>query len=324
MRQIETAIGTMTADEIATVQKAVSTREGQVEGAVVVRERVAAIDRCPRCGGKAIRWGQKGGMPRFKCRNEAADPETGEKACGRTFNALTGTPLARLHHADKHIANAKCMVDGLTVRKTAAIVGIHRDTAFRWRHRFLELLSQDQPKSLTGIVEADETFFLESFKGKRALPHGRKPKKRGTPAKKRGTSREQIPVLVARERNTAQTLSIVIASTKADDIGPALVPRLASDAELVSDGARAYKTIARDNALALRVVPRNKQHKTFGALHINNVNAYDKRLKDWMGRFNGVATSYLPNYLGWHRWLDAAKKDVSARRRFLAATVGVK
>ena len=40
-------------------------------------------------------------------------------------------------------------------------------------------------------------------------------------------------------------------------------------------------------------------------LHINNVNAYHSRLKQWLTRFNGVATKNLPNYLGWRRALEA-------------------
>ena len=40
-------------------------------------------------------------------------------------------------------------------------------------------------------------------------------------------------------------------------------------------------------------------------LHINNVNAYHSRLKQWLNRFNGVATKNLPNYLGWRRALEA-------------------
>lgn len=40
------------------------------------------------------------------------------------------------------------------------------------------------------------------------------------------------------------------------------------------------------------------------AFHIQNVNAYDSRLKGWMYRFHGVATKYLPNYLGWRRCLE--------------------
>ena len=41
---------------------------------------------------------------------------------------------------------------------------MHPTTAFRWRHRFLGAPVADKPKKLIGIVEADETFILESFK----------------------------------------------------------------------------------------------------------------------------------------------------------------
>jgi hypothetical protein len=40
-------------------------------------------------------------------------------------------------------------------------------------------------------------------------------------------------------------------------------------------------------------------------LYINNVNAYHGRLKQWLRRFNGVATKNLPNYLSWQRALEA-------------------
>jgi hypothetical protein len=41
--------------------------------------------------------------------------------------------------------------------------------------------------------------------------------------------------------------------------------------------------------------------------HVQNVNAYDSRLKSWMHRFHGVATRYLSSYLGWRRILDEIK-----------------
>lgn len=31
---------------------------------------------------------------------------------------------------------------------------------------------------------------------------------------------------------------------------------------------------------------------------------YHQRLKDWIQRFHGVSTNYLPHYLGWFRWFD--------------------
>ncbi|CAH1072433.1 hypothetical protein NTG1052_180020 [Candidatus Nitrotoga sp. 1052] len=33
-----------------------------------------------------------------------------------------------------------------------------------------------------------------------------------------------------------------------------------------------------------------------GIYHIQNVNTYDSRLKQWMARFNGVTTHYLESY----------------------------
>src|SRR5271166_2782919 len=81
-------------------------------------------------------------------------------------------------------------------------------TAFRWRHRFLISLAGDKPEALSGIVEGDETFILESFKGKRSgMP--RKARKRGGKSAKRGISAEQIPVLVARDRHGATTDAVL-------------------------------------------------------------------------------------------------------------------
>ena len=62
-------------------------------------------------------------------------------------------------------------------------------------------------QKLSGIIESDETFFLESDKGRKNLIH-RKPRKRGGAASKRGISKEQICVVVAHDRN-GQILSEV-------------------------------------------------------------------------------------------------------------------
>ena len=45
------------------------------------------------------------------------------------------------------------------------------------------------------------------------------------------------------------------------------------------------------------------QRVTKGAYHVQNVNAYYSRFKSWLDRLHGVATKYLPNYLGWRRVL---------------------
>jgi transposase-like protein len=135
------------------------------------------VDRigCPHCDNDdVVRWGQASDLPRYRC-----------KACRRTFNALTKTPLANLRMKEKWAAQTAAMIDGVSTAKAAQRCGVHYTTAFRWRHRFLTSLAGDKPKALTGVVEGDETFILESFKGKRSdMP--RKSRKRGGKSAKRG------------------------------------------------------------------------------------------------------------------------------------------
>ena len=59
-----------------------------------------------------------------------------------------------------------------------------------------------------------------------------------------------------------------------------------------------------------------------GAWHIQNVNAYHGRFKEWMRRFKGVATSDLPNYLGWFRALDRNARSAAKPASLLALAVG--
>ena len=146
-------------------------------------ERVAA-QGCPHCAGREIvGWGRSHGLLRFRC-----------KSCGRTFNTLTKTPMAHLRKKDRWLDHARAMIEGKSLAKTAALCGIHPTTAFRWRHRFLRAPASDKPRGLRGIVEADETFVLESFKGRRSdLP--RKARRRCGTARHPGLHQDNIPIL---------------------------------------------------------------------------------------------------------------------------------
>ena len=259
----------------------------------VGRGRIASFG-CPHCGRDDIRpWGKAGGKPRYRCAN-----------CRKTFNPLTGTPLAGLHYQDRWQDQAQALINGETVAKAAARCKVAYTTAFRWRHRFLSALNLDKPPCLTGIVEADETFILESFKGKRSfLP--RPSRKRGGKAHKRGLSAEQIPVIVARDRSGA-TIDAVLPRLDAASITAALCNVMTRPAELCCDGGSAITAFARRARLRFHVLPAPGLPKPEAPeLHINNVNAYHGRLKEWMRRFHGVATKNLPSYLSWRRTIEA-------------------
>lgn len=210
--------------------------------------------------------------------------------------------MSGLRHKDKWLDYEQVMTQGLSIRKAAKSCGINKNTSFKWRHRFLQIPATQQPVQMTGIVEADETFFLESLKGQRNID--RSPRKRGGKASQRGTSKEQTAVLVVRDRH-GETADFVLQGVSATQIEPVLKPLLNKDIILCTDGARAYVSIAKhagvmhkavNIAAGIRVVD--------GVYHIQNVNAYDSRLKQWMEKFHGVATRYLKSYLGWHRMLD--------------------
>jgi hypothetical protein len=234
---------------------------------------------------------------------------------------LTGTPLARLRNKAKWLDYLDCMLDpGTTVRRAAAAVGVHKNTSFRWRHRFLGVTKTDRPPCLHGIAEADEIYFLESEKGARKL--SRPPRKRGGSATKRGISDEQVCVLVTRDR-TGLTRDFVTGNgpvTKAQ-LHRCLPPVLDEDVLLVSDSNAAYRYFALEAGITHQSVNLRAGVRVKGAIHVQNVNAYHSRFRGWLSHFHGVATHYLPNYLGWRWALDAQRID--SPEILLRAAIGV-
>lgn len=280
--------------------------EDDTAASVEVIEAQGKPSNCPHCGGnRVVRNGSANGLQRYKCRD-----------CQRTFNALTGTPLARLRQKAKWLAQAEALRDGMTITQATKRLNVARSTAFRWRHRFLGLPKTVQAQALMGIAEADETFFLRSCKGQRHLD--RKPRRRGGRAAKRGLSREQVPVLVARDRSGATATIILAADSKAELVA-ALKPLLPSDTILCTDGSSVLAAAVKEVGVTHRPVNVSAGQRVLsGVYHIQNVNAYDSRLKNWIRRFHGVATKYLDSYLGWFRTLDRSPMTTAPAASLLA------
>jgi len=302
-------VDSLTVNQRETLLERLTMQTSQEAVLCEIEKHIGNDPKCPHCQSEHIqRWGSTDNLQRFRCYD-----------CNKTFTGLTGTPLARLRHKDKWLDYMASMIAGESIRKAAKACDIHRTTSFRWRHRFLAMPQNQKDDFFQGIVEADETYFLESFKGSRDLP--RAPRKRGGKAKKRGLSLEQIPVMIVRDRYGATTDS-VLQRVSEETVGAVLKPVLAEDALLCTDGATVYKALAitegiEHHALITSQGERVKE-KVF---HIQNVNAYDSRLKGWMMRFRGVATKYLPHYLGWRRLLEKRGSELSSQT-YLAAAIG--
>ena len=189
--------------------------------------------------------------------------------------------------------HARAMIEGKSLAKTAALCGIHPTTAFRWRHRFLRAPASDKPRGFRGIVEADETFVLEFFKGRRSdLP--RKARRRGGTARHPGLHQDNIPILVARDRNGA-TFDAILAQVVDGASVSLLSPESSRRHPLIGDGGKAIATFARRAGIAFHTVPSpGKPSPAAPHLHINNVNAYHRRLKQWLNRFQRRRHSTCP------------------------------
>jgi hypothetical protein len=129
--------------------------------------------------------------------------------------------------------------------------------------------------------------------------------KRGGPARHPGLHSDTIPVLVARDRRGA-TFDAVLPQDDSASVEAALAGVVTPGNRLIGDGGKAIAAFAGKAKIPFHAVPApGKPTAEAPHLHINNVNAYHGRLKQWLNRFNGVATKNLPNYLGWRRALEA-------------------
>ena len=139
--------------------------------------------------------------------------------------------------------------------------------------------------------------------GERRLP--RKARKRGGKAEKPGLSGEQTPILIARDRY-GHHLNAVLPNRSEDAVNAVLKGAISkTDALLCMDGDPALIAFAKREAIEYElIIASHGEHVHEKVLHIQTVNGYVSRFKKWLDRFIGVATKYLPNYLGWRQALE--------------------
>jgi len=254
---------------------------------------------CPHCNSSnIIGHGNYRERKRYKC-NE----------CDKTFNDMTGTPMSWTHYPEKWKEYFKYMTEGRSLRYIAKELEIDLKTAFYWRHKILNAFQKIGCEKLEGIVEADETFFLSSEKGNKNLQN-RKPRKRGGKAQKRGLSSEQIPVITSCDRNSHYIVGVAGGGRiHAPEVEKTLGKYVDESNTLCSDGERSYKIFTENHNMNHEIVKSKRGQRIKNIIyHIQNINNYHSRLKEWMRGFHGVATKYLSHYMHWFRILEKVKK----------------
>ena len=279
----------------------------------LVRERFANGRVCPHCGSAAVckNGHQKDKTQRYIC-----------KDCGKSFVATTNSIASGTHKElsvwEKYI---ECMMLGLSLRKTALLCKIHRNTAFAWRHKILDVLQHMADEVvLDGIVEADEAFFPVSYKGNhknsKTFVMPRPAHTCGKKSKKRGISREKVCVPCAVNRNGLSYAKIGnLGRVASKDLHFVFDKHIRAGATMCSDAMNSYRSFASENGINL-VQSKGKESRR-GEYNIQHLNNYHSQLKNFMEPFRGVSSKYLNNYLIWHNFANYAKNAFDEKQEIL-------
>jgi transposase-like protein len=251
-------------------------------------EKNPNLPECPECaGGNIVRNGHKRKKQAYLCRS-----------CGKSFVETTGTMLYNSHSNEatwKQIVEDT--VNGVPIAETAENLGLHHETVFNMRHKILFCIEEEEiydPTKLEGICEADETYILENYKGKKLQPDfWREPRKHGAKAKKPGLSNEYICVCAGVERDgDAISLAVNRSVASKNDINKVFGERVNENTLVVTDGAKGYDVLVETGKCMVLNVDEGG-HKLY---NINTVNNFHSFIKARNRDARGFATKYLNRY----------------------------
>ena len=278
-----TCIDQLSEDDIATL----------LDAAMHMTDTNDAGDKpdCPYCGcGTVIRYGRKNGKQRFFC-----------QSCKKTFLPTTHTIMSMSHYpANIWKEVIKDTFQGNAIDYSAKRLGMSHQAVFDMRHKILLALQElpvTQNACLNEVSELDETFVLESYKGKK-LPAevSRKPRKHGAKAQKRGISNEYVCICTGIQRKgDAYAASINRAKPDTEELKALFEGHIANGTLILCDGLKSYNaltSIAECTVKDCSDCTADESH----FYNLNTVNGFHSFIKRTYEFYRGVATKYLNRY----------------------------
>jgi transposase-like protein len=242
-------------------------------------EKESKLVECLRCESvNVVRNGKQKGRQYYLC-----------KDWGKAFTETATSAIAHSHSTKtvwKQVIQDT--VDGIALDKTAEALDLSHSTVFHMRHKILYCVEQaliNAPSVLEGVCEADETYVLESVKG-RKLPgdYHRKPRKHGAKASKPGLSNEYICVCTSVDAdNNCMTAAVNRAAPSKEEIEQVFGGKVSADTVILCDGSKQYDVL--ENKCMVAHTNR-----------VNKVNGFHSFIKERLLAARGVATIYLNRY----------------------------
>jgi transposase-like protein len=249
---------------------------------------------CPHCSSEQIvRNGHKSGKQAYVCRN-----------CRKSFVETTKSAIENSHSSATVWKQVICdTIDGIAIDKTTKSLELHHETVFNMRHKILYCIEQSliaNPIELTGVCETDETYVLESVKGRKITEdYHRKPRKHGAVASKRGISNEYVCVCTSVTGDSEKVaLAVNRATPSSQEVLEVFGERVNSNTVVLCDGNQSYGIL--DDKCTVATTKR-----------INKVNGFHSFIKEKLDAARGFATIYLNRYNALFSKIYVADKSVA-------------
>lgn len=207
-----------------------------------------------------------------------------EKQCRKQFSVLVGTvaentkiPLTKWFLAMYILSNHS---KGISSLQLASWLGVTQKTAWFLNHRIREMLTEQDPELLEGIVEVDESFVG----GKVSNKHVSKRKKAG-----KFDNKTMVFGAVARE---GKVRTKIVPDTTKESLINVVKETVVEGSIMVSDENVSYKDL---NKTFRHVhVNHGKEEYVRGAAHTNTIEGFWNILKK---QINGIHHSVSPKHL---------------------------
>ena len=233
---------------------------------------------CPHCGNVGAYVTNRG----FKCK---------AKECHKKFTVTTGTIFENtkisLRYWFAAIYLGTAHKKGISSLQLSRDLNITQKTAWFLLHRVREMLHNNAPEMLDGIVEVDETFVGGKNKNRHASKKA---------AKSQGRAHVDKTAVVGILQRNGNVKTFVVANTDRETLQPIMLANVKPDAKIVTDAFSAYKglDISYDH-VAIKHTDGN--YITVGEDHTNSIEGFWSQLKRGIiGIYHNVSPKHLHRY----------------------------
>lgn len=257
---------------------------------VIHKERKAIC--CPKCGSVYIKKnGKYKDRQLYRC-----------KDCSKKFNELTNTPFHHTRLNYNQIETAyECLVDKLSIRKSARKIGISTRTAFTLRFKLITCLKEIRDKDiLKGTMELDEYYLPVNLKGTKPknMPRISKSRKRHGTGKS-GINHHTICIVTGIDEYDHMFLEVAGAGNVTSEmIKDTIANKIQDSTKVITDCKSSYESVAKENDWNLKQVKSNCYTDNEGN-NLANINSLHSELTSFISKFHGISTKHLQEYLDW-------------------------